>query len=410
MIRHPLNSATCRARPDMNRVADGIAASLRQFSISAQRCANNNNNDDDDGISDDPRRLTGRQRARAAVDELISTVHSTVEQTRSRMPMAARDGSEAQANAQQGEGLRQEGGGGGAQGQGSRVISTPAGFRGFQRISFGGARDNAITKAPPGANIIRGGFRGRGGGSPMFARGGGRGGFGEGASFRGRGRGGARGGFRGRDDRPRRGRGRGGPREGREKDQKESTAKKRIDDRPDVKAYLERKEMGETMAFNPQISLESLAGFGPGLATSATPFAAEEAVLRQARILGGGFGYHPTHLVNKNVLHDSYSKGNGIFVAPSEDARTWISSLFRNELKPPAPEVKTAVLEDALLGKYDGPKYAETQDTLGVVQSYVKRDGTWNVAAERRIGEKVRSLLEQSTPDRGGAATKEAKA
>lgn len=420
MIRHPLNSAVGRARPDLNRVADGIAASLRQFSISAQRCANNDGNGD--GISDDPRRLTGRARARNAVSELISEVHSTVEQTRNRMP----------ARQVESEGVGER--------QGPRVITTPAGFKGVQRVAFGNGGDGGGMRRPGGANVIRGGFRGRGSGGPMFARGGGgggggfrggggggyrggggggfrggdRGGFrgGSGGGFRGGMRGGSRGGFRGRDDRPRRGRGgsRGGrgDRDGNKEREGETPL---IGSDKEVRKYLERNEMGHTMPFNPQISLESLAGFGPGLATSATPFAAEEATLRQAKILGGGYGYDPTHLVDQHVLVAAYHKvGPGIFIPPSEHGRTWVNSIIK-KVKPPAPEVKTAVLEDALLGKYNGPKYAESKDTLGVIESYVKRDGTWNVDAERRIGEKVRSLLSPPKPVQDGPpATKEAKA
>ncbi|KAK8074860.1 hypothetical protein PG997_009523 [Apiospora hydei] len=61
MLRNPLQSAVARgARPDLHRVADGIASSLRQFSIAQARC------------DDEPQRPTGRQRSAAAVKELFS--------------------------------------------------------------------------------------------------------------------------------------------------------------------------------------------------------------------------------------------------------------------------------------------------------------------------------------------------
>ncbi|KAI1209120.1 uncharacterized protein F4807DRAFT_97779 [Annulohypoxylon truncatum] len=417
MIRHPLQSVAGRARPDLNRVADGIAASLRQFSISARRCAADQNGND--GINDDPRQLTGRQRAAAAVQELIATAEAAVDETRNRGPRQfssapnhlQSDKPPAFSRAQgQTQGQAQ------AQAQGPAIITTPQGFKGVQRVVFGGNGGDVPVRSSNGPNIIRGGFRGRGGGS--FARGGAQGGGG----------GGFGGNTTGRDDRPsRRGRRRrrGDDREGRSgrrrdgKEEEQEEEETGLDSFPKIKAYLEMRETGETMTYNPSLSLESLAGWGPGLATSATPFAHSEAVIRQCRVLGGGYAYDPAHLVDPNVLRKAYAEGPGVFIAPSEEARQWMGSVFtykyywRGEkvriarfLKR-APEVGTAVLEDVLLGKYEGPKYVDATNTLGVLTSYVKRDSTWNVAAERSLEAKVAGLI--APPAKQGGA-KEARA
>ncbi|KAI1459537.1 hypothetical protein F4805DRAFT_65858 [Annulohypoxylon moriforme] len=440
MIRHPINSAVGRARPDLNRVADGIAASLRQFSISATRCAGDQNNGNGNDNGDDSRQLSSRARAAAAVNELIANAENTVRQTREQMPRPAfrRIGIDTPLGPGRDQGQGQ--GNGNEIGKRPNVIGTPSGFKGVQRVVFGGGEPAPRNLNGPsfngpssGPKIIRGGFRGRGGfqrgggiGAGAGARGGGgfsAGGFGGGrGGSRGRGRG------RGRDDRPRRGRGgmragEDGELRGRRRDQDgEKEQVPAIDDYPEVKEYLENREIGESATFNPTLSLDSLTGWGPALATSASPFAQSEAVLRQARVLGGGHAFHPSHLVDQIVLRDAYTKGTGMFIPPSEDGQVWVKSIFRDKeivdgrkvykekkIETP-PEVKTAVLEDALLGKYDGPQYAETNDTLGVLASYARRDGTWNAAASRGLEEKVRSLLAGSRPAKPDGAKPEAKA
>ncbi|KAI1656941.1 hypothetical protein F4813DRAFT_116874 [Daldinia decipiens] len=420
MIRHPLNSAAGRARPDLNRVADGIAASLRQFSVSARRGAEDN--DDDHS-----QRPSSRQRSIAAVNELIATVDSGIGASRPTQNTAANAPPPARS-------------------QGPNVITLKniprGGFSGITRTAYGGPNiirtdslpsrggfNSIVRTGPPptgmpprfGANgspnIIRGGFRGRGGGggSPRF-----------GPPRQGGPSGGGGGGGRGNrrpDDRPQRAR---GSRRRRGGDDDEKGARRREAgqqakeeneiDSPAIRAYLEGKETGRTIAFNPSLSLASLAGWGPAVATSSTPFGQGETVLRQARILGGGQAFHPQHLEQPLSLHLAWRDGNGAFVPPSDEARMWKKQVLKDRPFEAPAEIKTAVLEDALLGKYgEGPKYADPQDTIGTLRSYVRRDGTWNAHAQRSIEAKVQSLLGQSgqqpaaTAD-SGAARPEAKA
>ncbi|KAI0837504.1 hypothetical protein F5Y06DRAFT_67490 [Hypoxylon sp. FL0890] len=394
MIRHPLHSAAGRTRPDLCRVTDGIAASLRQFSVSAQR----NNPDDDWG--DGPRRPTGRQRTEAAVDEIISMMKKNVtpsQQTPATSPeFSMRPMGRAQRpNVITLDNLSR----GGLNGNNPRDI----------RLSINRNGDGP-NRGAFGPNIIRGGFRGRGRGgsfSPSFNGGGG--------MTRGRGGGGGGGGRFNRDDRPRRG-ARGGAggagqrrrRRGNKDDKEGDMEEEDSVDTPRINAYLEEKETGMTMAFNPSLSLESLAGWGPAIATSTSPFGQGEVVLRQARILGGGQHFHPQHLMGPDDIRAGYRDGTGVFVPPSEEGKQWAKQVLKDKPITAPPEVQTAVLEDAILGKYNGPQYADPKDVLGTIRSYVKRDGTWNVQAERRIEEKVRALLSRGQPA-GGAGAKEAR-
>lgn len=160
-----------------------------------------------------------------------------------------------------------------------------------------------------------------------------------------------------------------------------------------VREYMASKEMGVDTPYNPALSLDILAGWGPALATSRTPFSTGEAVIRQARILGSGRPYHPLALEPPVDLVQSWANKNGAFVPPSEEGQAWKKKVMKGRKFEAPEEVKAAVLEDAVLGRYEGPKYAEPNDTLAMVRSYVKRDGTWNVGAERAIEHKVKTLL-----------------
>ncbi|KAI1774724.1 hypothetical protein F4818DRAFT_71074 [Hypoxylon cercidicola] len=397
MIRHPLRSAVGRSRPDLNRVTDGIAASLRQFSVSARRSA-----DDDDDSQPKP---TRRQRSAAAADELISILDGSFSNKTPATSSASRPVNRTSLSD--------------SPARGPNIISVQSLPRSGALSSTGWINEIASSPSAPSGNrnVIRGKFIGRGRGGGNFAASGRMGGGwddrpqrargGDGGRGRGRGRGGGRGGGRGRRRRDdgdgefggrRQGEGAGGGKG------------EPLDNPPRVQAHLEQQETGRTLAFNPSLTLESLAGYGPAVATSGTPFGQGETVLRQARVLGGGEAFHPTHLVHPDAVRAAWRDGTGVFVPPTPEARQWVDTILeRMVAKSGEPfgapaEVKQAVLEDALLGRYDGPRYADPKDALATVRSYVKRDGTWNAQALRGMEAKIRSLLERRGEGAGGAA------
>ena len=81
---------------------------------------------------------------------------------------------------------------------------------------------------------------------------------------------------------------------------------------------------------------------------------------------------------------------------------------------PPIPDpletTKQAVLEDALLGKYNGPQYADPADTLGTARNYVRRDGSWRAASERMLLAKIESLLPSTRAKAGAGEASKARA
>ncbi|KAI0549682.1 hypothetical protein F4679DRAFT_262184 [Xylaria curta] len=334
MIRQPFNSALGRTRADVSRVTEGIAASLRAFSTAQHLAAA-----PQDGNNGRP---TGRQRAAAAFSDLVEMNNGT-------SPRPPR--------------------------QQSNTI-----FRKLDLRSDSAPLTVPRASSPGGPNIIRGGlrggFRGRGG----FSRGGmaGRGGIG--------------GGGMGPARRGRGGGGRGGRKRG-QKEEQDEEVKGEDDWSPEVLAMREAKERGSLHQFDPSISISDLVGWGPAVVTAKSSFAKDETVLRQARILGGGQAFHPLHTLKSDNLWTQYNKGTGVFF-PTEEVKKWSADTMGLEAFPPVPkETKDAVLQDALLGTYDGPQYVELGDTLAVVRNYVKRDATWNADAQRRIEAKIKSLL-----------------
>ncbi|RYP27632.1 hypothetical protein DL767_007596 [Monosporascus sp. MG133] len=365
MIRQPLQTVLARTRPDINRATDGIASSLRHFSI-AQRLSSPENNDSN---------ASRRQRDIKAVDELIAMGESAVNQIQSP------DKSQDQP--------RPFSGAAPPPNRPSNIISVKSlprgGFQGIRRYDPGAGR----TGAPPSTGntsnreagpLIRGGFRGPGGRTVGGA-------------------GGARG---------RRGRGgRGGARRrrpARSEEDEETAAREKAEDEyyvsKEERAWFAARAEGVERPFQPQLTLESLAGYGPAVATSGTPFAWGGTAIRQARVLGGGRPYHEDDRVLPEDAVKAFREGPGVFFATPE-AKEWARRFGSRKVKFEAPpeETRQAVLEAALLGKYDGPQYADPADTvpavhtIATVRNYVKRDNSWYAAGERALEEKVKSLL-----------------
>ncbi|KAI1872195.1 uncharacterized protein JN550_003914 [Neoarthrinium moseri] len=382
MIRNPIHSTLGRGRPELTRLSEGIAASLRQFSIAQARC------------DDKPSRPSGRQRSAAAASELVA-MNEDRKPARGAAPQAARASASRPAAATRAPEM-------------PKVITIAnlrgGGLRGGIQGRFAGpnkAQGPGGSAASSGA-VIRGGFRGRGRGGAFRGgaaggRGGAVGGRGGAGGYRG-GAGGYRGGRgrglrRGRgDDRPMR-----GPRrtqEEKEDDQEYQRFKNMGEEDPEVSAYVEKVECGVVHTYTPMAPKEllaDLAAYSPAVASSA-PISQTATTLFQARMLGGGKPYHPDEYTHPRDAKKLYTEGEGIFF-PSPEAKAWTEKAGNFNFKAPPQETTSAVLNVALQGKYEGPKFAPSTDAFGTIQSYVKRDGTWNMVAERGIEAKVRSLL-----------------
>ncbi|ETS74801.1 hypothetical protein PFICI_13285 [Pestalotiopsis fici W106-1] len=404
MIRHSIHNGLGRGRPELSRLSEGISASLRMFSAAQARCA-----EDNDGA-----RSSSRQRSAAAGSELLS-----MNDKRNNTPTTPKTPAPRSSPK-----IISVGSAGGAR---------TTGFTGFKKVD---AKD--LSKPLPGAaapggpgGIIRGGFRGRGGGA-FPSRGGGAFPSRGGGAFPSRGggnfaarRGGAAGGgdgqFRGGGRGRGRGRRRGGPDDRPQRSNRPDAAAMQEENEfqrfkafgtaedPELIEYYEAVECGVERPYQPtgpKDLLASLAGYAPAIASSPSPLAKEATIISQAVVLGGGRRYHPEAWPSPPDAWSQLKQGNGVFF-PNERAKAWVNNFSKTKYQSVPKETQTAVLDAAILGKYDGPKHAELKDTIGTVRSFVKRHGTWNAAAERSIEARIKSLLPgaaQSGPAKGGQA------
>lgn len=152
-------------------------------------------------------------------------------------------------------------------------------------------------------------------------------------------------------------------------------------------------EEGVDLVYNPSFNLEDLAGYAPAVATASSPLAQAGTVMFWERMVGGSQAYHPTHVLHHREAVKRYQEGEGVFF-PTIEAKEWTSKVTGVEFKAPPEEFKTAMLESAFLGQYDGPKYVESDDILGKVRSYARKHGTYNGEAKRALENKVSSILE----------------
>ncbi|KAH6619544.1 hypothetical protein B0J18DRAFT_434352 [Chaetomium sp. MPI-SDFR-AT-0129] len=293
-------------------------------------------------------------------------------------------------------------------GPGARVLDA----RVLDARSLGAGRAGVVPGAAPkpgdrvlNLRSLRGGLRGR----TPFGRGGGIGGrFAPGAQgdqavrprFGAGLRGGRFGGMGGRGDR------RGGFR----RDRKGAGDKKRprgpeppleIDE--EAQAYLDQLDVGEVVRFDPKVTAESLIGYGAAVATDSGP-GQIETLLRNMRLMSGGMAFN-AHAGVTTDLHEVAKKGwsqTPVFVNTMEE-KAWIHEGRPNiRLVTPSAELKKAIVEPALLGKYNAPSFAEAGNVAATVANYHSRTFTYTDGDSKKFMDKVLSLLPPSMREQGG--------
>lgn len=231
-----------------------------------------------------------------------------------------------------------------------------------------------------------------------------------GGPFRGRGGGGA-GGFRGRGgDRGGRGRGGRGGRGGRRKGRGDEDGKPgaRDDENPawtaEEQTWFNNIEQGVVTEYTPAVTLESLSGFGPALATDAS-IGKVESVMRSMRILGGGKPFSPDGYYNdpKDSARRYTHEKKPVFFDDLKE-KDWMSDSTKVGISPPLDNTKAAIIQAAVQGKYSGPAFAPLNNTMATLASYHARDATYTPTNGNDFDAKVRSLL----PAAKGAAPKAA--
>ncbi|KAI0473699.1 hypothetical protein GGR56DRAFT_648626 [Xylariaceae sp. FL0804] len=391
MIRHPLHSTVGRAgarttAADLSRVADGLAATVRSFSAAQQRrAADDDRSGSGRGKNDGPP-SPRRERLTNALDDIMSLNRDYRGSQGSTLAPA-------------------RGGRGGPSAVKPNpiniVLGRSAGGPNPSVRRIGGGGPGGRGGLDGGPNIIRGGFRGRGGRGGDFRGGFSRGGRGGRGAPRG-GRGG-RGGISGRRDRGSR---RGGVDDA-ELEDFSGEGRDELGIPPEARAEMAKADdedvppelLKQFHEFKKEFQQKAAEKFHPEIRRAIEgeimPYDEEEAEYEQTReeVEGKEMPYGPGLRLADLV-------GHGPPTPTSPGALVIRQTQMLPMRKEPYPAAtKQAVLEGALLGKHVPPQFAETGDTLGVIRSYVKREGSYYSDAEKRIEAKVASLL----PGGGGS-------
>lgn len=361
MYKWHVHSAIGRGRPAANdflRVADGIAASLRQFSISASRYA------EDDGnrgtqlppaiqlhakSSKDVLRIT---RSRPASDALreVSNLAPT--------PSRGIDARSFAAKPPQSFTIRR--------------VQADEDFRPKRNIDSSYVSRNQRDGAD--GNGFRGGPRMASRGGP---RGGARGGL--------RGRGGARGG---------RGRGRGKGLKKREPRKKEEDDMEIQPYTKEELEYVDNAAGGFIAPYTPITSAQDLSRWGPPVAS--TPRGIVESLAYKMAVatdnVNPEFKSAQTHL-------RGIKEGSGALFENAEE-RAQTQTQRRREIQSLSKADQEDMMNQWVGGQYASPKTVEPNDVLGQIAAYARRNETYLPADARKFEDKLRSLLPatMSTP------------
>ena len=146
--------------------------------------------------------------------------------------------------------------------------------------------------------------------------------------------------------------------------------------------------------FTPSLTLESLAGHGPALATDCS-LGKMETGMRNMRILGGGKPFDPSgpYSAPDDRVKRYYQEKKPIFFDDVEE-KNWMRSIVGNvQLRPPRDNTKTAILQASIQGKYSAPEFVASNDTLGTTTNYHTREATYSARHAAEFDAKLRSLL-----------------
>ncbi|KAK4128903.1 hypothetical protein N657DRAFT_563551 [Parathielavia appendiculata] len=172
-------------------------------------------------------------------------------------------------------------------------------------------------------------------------------------------------------------------------------------------AVLDRLEKGEVVPFDPNVTLDSLSGYGAAVATDA-PIGQVETALRAMRLMTGGMAFNSDSGVTADLtdIKKRYLKKMPIFVH-SKKEKAWIeSSNPKLHLVGPDAATKKAIVDTAILGKYEAAGYAEISDVRGTIANYHARTFTYMASDSQKFMAKVLSLLPAQGASKAAAQAK----
>ncbi|KAK4105383.1 hypothetical protein N658DRAFT_491843 [Parathielavia hyrcaniae] len=191
------------------------------------------------------------------------------------------------------------------------------------------------------------------------------------------------------------------------KGDKQSSAGKKLEWTREEQAVLDRLDKGEVVPFDPKMTADSLSGYGAAIATDA-PIGPVETVMRNMRLMTGGMAFNAESGVTAdlNEIMNRYRRKKPIFVHSKEE-KAWIeNSNPKLHLVGPDAGIKKAIVESAVLGKYEVGGFAELSDVKGTVTKYHTRTFTYKASDSQKFMDKVLSLLPAQGANKAAAQAK----
>jgi hypothetical protein len=161
---------------------------------------------------------------------------------------------------------------------------------------------------------------------------------------------------------------------------------------------------GVAVPFNPQLTLESLTGYGPAIAADGAR-AKNESVLQGLRTLSGGAKHAPDTrnwgIPRQTVDRLKFHEGVHFFTETAERAHieadpAAVARLPDGVIKGPDDNVKKAVVDAVVRGVYEAPGAG--------VQGYHARNETWDKSANESFEAKIASLVSVKQGGKKGGA------
>ncbi|KYK54703.1 hypothetical protein DCS_06663 [Drechmeria coniospora] len=374
MYRQAFRSAQIRARPELEKAS---RTTIAYFSTSQQLAANADA--PPAGPTRPPKMATSGQRSRAAASEINSLVRNKSRGASSSSQTAAGPVGILDVRSLPRGGLRGRGGirtsgRGGAEGGAAAAGQTRNPSRGPSPAGLG-----RFSRTGPGS-AVRGGGPGRRGGAP-------------GAASRGR-------------------RARAGNKNDDDKDAKRGPRQDPFEKMDPVEQEFDRAmRFGTRAAYNPSLTLDSLAPFMP--ASTSTAAGRTATVMQNLSILGTADPVGvPQDLQAKDYAQDLEVEGIRFFADAKAKAATeeYLQKKRREEaagkegegattstepiVKDAEEVVRTVILDRAIVGRHE--KLAFAEDAVGVARSWHLRAETYTQKDVETFEKKLKSLLSSS--------------
>ena len=172
-------------------------------------------------------------------------------------------------------------------------------------------------------------------------------------------------------------------------------------------------EQGVVTQYTPEVTHQTLAGYGPAIATNNSVSQVERA-LRSMRILAGGRAFNSEVVYDdpRRTLRKYYQEKEPLFFDTLRQ-KDWLEGQRQGtKMHPAKTATRTAIVQSAILGKYEahGPKFADAKNASATALSYLGKHVTYRPKDIEMFTSKLASLLPKEAPPKASTPPRQKKA